>query len=820
MKLKAIIFLLLSVGFFSAYAQTIPEEFYFQSELYENYAENEELGISIDKFSYNPSETVNILGYVVDFKQGQRIFMKVIDPQGNVYSQISAPHNNDGVFKVVNVVGDGDKDIIGGNYILEAKYGSGGSTVSLSFDIEDTSIRYLISIPRGANVEGSSFTYSPQMLTAEAGLPIVWINEDVTQHTIVSGQFGFRNKIFTTGQFDSGIVGPNEKFEIILQEGNYMYFCMLHPWLNGFLAILPSTDPAYTVPPPDKQVVAEEIEQDILSVEVTRPYYELNPIRNLFDENIASNFVVWAGHSSNYITVSDTLSARSGINSLQVNVDINEGRGGIYHDFVQASLQDWSDYDNISFWFKGQNTKQTLLVQLGDEYLNAPDKFTFIDDSHNWKNIRVPLDFFSSIDLTKVRRLSIGFTQGISESQFEIDDIKVVSQKKDTSLADDNMDSWFSAWAGHYSNFISFSDTLSARSGINSLQVNVDINEGRGGIYHDFVQASLQDWSDYDNISFWFKGQNTKQTLLVQLGDEYLNAPDKFTFIDDSHNWKNIRVPLDFFSSIDLTKVRRLSIGFTQGISESQFEIDDIKVSRNINMEYVQTGNNVYIAEESILIVGEIQNRESDSPVIIQVFNPTKNLVHVSQVIPNPDNTFSLLIKTSGAQFRNEGEHIVLSTYGMEQYQTESSFIVLQPNLTEENYNGFNIYTIGETIYAIPHSEGSFDINLLKNGEYTEAVTDVSIENLKETIDSMFPKSEIKQEPIGEVKIEPKPEPKPEVVSQLPTTITTEKTQPELDESMIPIYQITIAVILIIILGVFGFRYFYLTRKTSKISPK
>ena len=77
--------------------------------------------------------------------------------------------------------------------------------------------------------------YLPNEIRVTAGQTIIFDNVDGNQHTVTSVKSGTTEY---DGQFDSGLLQPGEKFELILDEkGNYHYFCALHPGMQGTIIV-------------------------------------------------------------------------------------------------------------------------------------------------------------------------------------------------------------------------------------------------------------------------------------------------------------------------------------------------------------------------------------------------------------------------------------------------------------------------------------------------------------------------------------------------------------------------------------------------------
>jgi plastocyanin len=65
---------------------------------------------------------------------------------------------------------------------------------------------------------------------------VVWINEDMVTHTVVSDD-GYTNPY--TGLFKSDLIEPNETYQYtFIEAGEYAYHCDLHPWMKGTVEVL------------------------------------------------------------------------------------------------------------------------------------------------------------------------------------------------------------------------------------------------------------------------------------------------------------------------------------------------------------------------------------------------------------------------------------------------------------------------------------------------------------------------------------------------------------------------------------------------------
>jgi plastocyanin len=89
-----------------------------------------------------------------------------------------------------------------------------------------------LSIDAGAKqaptVEIVKFAFAPKEITVAPGTTIVWTNHDETPHTIIASD----------GTFVSKAMDTDDHFEYTFaKEGDFSYFCTLHPYMTGFVHV-------------------------------------------------------------------------------------------------------------------------------------------------------------------------------------------------------------------------------------------------------------------------------------------------------------------------------------------------------------------------------------------------------------------------------------------------------------------------------------------------------------------------------------------------------------------------------------------------------
>ena len=78
-----------------------------------------------------------------------------------------------------------------------------------------------------------SNSYNPNPIEIKVGDTVTWINNDSSPHTVTSSSKDIN--------FDSDVLRRDETFSFTFdREGEYPYFCTLHPSMVGTIVVLPS----------------------------------------------------------------------------------------------------------------------------------------------------------------------------------------------------------------------------------------------------------------------------------------------------------------------------------------------------------------------------------------------------------------------------------------------------------------------------------------------------------------------------------------------------------------------------------------------------
>jgi plastocyanin len=80
-----------------------------------------------------------------------------------------------------------------------------------------------------------SNSYNPNPIEIKVGDTVTWINDDSSPHTVTSSSND------NSSTFDSNVLRRGETFSFTFdKEGQYSYFCTLHPSMVGTVVVFPS----------------------------------------------------------------------------------------------------------------------------------------------------------------------------------------------------------------------------------------------------------------------------------------------------------------------------------------------------------------------------------------------------------------------------------------------------------------------------------------------------------------------------------------------------------------------------------------------------
>jgi plastocyanin len=198
---------------------------------------NEIFTISVNGSSYYQGQTIYFLGKVNHPDEGGKVDIQIIDPFKNTVTSFTSLLDRSGIFISSFPI---PVSFQNGKYTIDVYYENdpGAKHISLQVNISNIpgSVSYIV-IPNGASQQGNNLNFEPPTVTVMQGANVVWINNDATLHTVISGKVNDDGSFSLDNLFSSGYLSPGEKLAISLHPGKYSYFCQIHPWLGGTITV-------------------------------------------------------------------------------------------------------------------------------------------------------------------------------------------------------------------------------------------------------------------------------------------------------------------------------------------------------------------------------------------------------------------------------------------------------------------------------------------------------------------------------------------------------------------------------------------------------
>ena len=262
-----------------------------------------------------------------------------------------------------------------------------------------------------------------------------------------------------------------------------------------------------------------------------------------------------------------------------------------------SPVQDWTDYDALSFWFYGENSATTHEFEIqtvaGDDR-----RATVIDDFSGWRQIVLPFTTFGAggaYDVSQVDNWV--FVLDGTVGSFYIDNLELVNLIPFADFEGGVPSGWFvyGDWgAGTVIDTatptIADTDSLAlpgqvGNNDILSVTANAPTWAGFGAAI-----SPVHDWNDMQGVSFWFYGENSGTTHEFEIqtvaGDDR-----RATFVDDFSGWRQIVLPFTTFGAggaYDVSQVDNWV--FVLDGTAGSFHMDDISIygaNGNTNQDIV-----------------------------------------------------------------------------------------------------------------------------------------------------------------------------------------------------------------------------------------
>jgi len=215
-----------------------------------------------DEDHYSVGDTVSIFGEVGERLSGYDVNVQVISANGNLVTSQQIPVLDDNTFEL-ELIADGPLWRASGTYTIKVLYGTATRSAETTFEFNSSSQQLpttiSVSIPTGSSTPSCADAdncFIPSDVAIASGGEVVWSNDDSASHTVTSG---YPNS-GPDGKFDSGLFLSGQTFTHIFDEkGEFPYFCLVHPWMQGTIFVgqgIPNPNPVPT-PPPDTNLPSD-----------------------------------------------------------------------------------------------------------------------------------------------------------------------------------------------------------------------------------------------------------------------------------------------------------------------------------------------------------------------------------------------------------------------------------------------------------------------------------------------------------------------------------------------------------------------------------
>lgn len=144
------------------------------------------------------------------------------------------------------------------------------------------------------------------------------------------------------------------------------------------------------------------------------------------DDNLADTSRVVAAKTDHLVATNDAAEKRTGQNSLRLAVNLTQNNS--VYLYQATELQDWSPYQEISFWWYGGEVGIVALDILTPDWSNYYH-LTFTDDLGGWREVRLPLANATPMGKPSwklVRTVALKFQSLPASGVVRLDDVKLL----------------------------------------------------------------------------------------------------------------------------------------------------------------------------------------------------------------------------------------------------------------------------------------------------------------------------------------------------------------------------------------------------------
>jgi endo-1,4-beta-D-glucanase Y len=306
-----------------------------------------------------------------------------------------------------------------------------------------------------------------------------------------------------------------------------------------------------------------------MSGNMNNPINTTSSPHRVLDDFESGNTAKWStfGDGSTSVNLSLVSPGKVGNYAMKLQYGIISW-GGVSQGF-QAS-QDWSGYQSFDFWFSGNSSGNTIRLEISDNKIAGSGtdtserfEYRFIDNGSGWRRFSIPWESFQrradwqptgapDDGLTLTQVWGFNFAPILGAGSFHLDQLELAT--KTYSLLDDFESGNTSRWTTFKDTLTTVAPSVIQPSKIGNYAMKIQYNiVAWGGISQGF--QTPQDWSSYQFFEFWVYGNNTGNTIRLEISDNRpadsgTDTSERFEYkISDNYSgWRYYSIPWSSFT--------------------------------------------------------------------------------------------------------------------------------------------------------------------------------------------------------------------------------------------------------------------------------
>lgn len=287
-------------------------------------------------------------------------------------------------------------------------------------------------------------------------------------------------------------------------------------------------------------------------------------------------------------------------------------------------VQDWSDYDAVSFWFYGENSGTTHEFEI-QTVQGVDRRVSFVDNSTGWQQLIFPFTTFGAGGVYDVSQVDNWvFVLDGTVGSFKMDNLQLVNLLPFADFEGGLPAGWFQYGDGGTTvtpivTALPDTDPLAVPGQIGSndilsLTANVPTWAGFGAALNP-----VADWSDMQGVSFWFYGGNSGTTHEFEI--QTVQGDDRrVSFLDDFTGWQLLVFPFTTFGATPYDVSQVDNWVFVLDGTVGAFYLDHVNVygdAGNITLAVQFNPNNYAVTEGATATVTVSLNVTSTETVTV-----------------------------------------------------------------------------------------------------------------------------------------------------------------------------------------------------------